>query len=184
MRSDDELYSLFLSSDSSAYDELMLRHGDSLTLYLNAYLHDQGDAEDLMIEAFARIMVKRPSIRPGGFKAYLYKTARHLASRFHARTKSREYFDIDDMETLASQGLLPDEELLDSERREILQLCMQRIDPQFREALWLVYFEDMSYAQAAQVIGVSVRRIDRLLQRGKGRLREELVKEGVTHAYG
>ena len=82
MLSDDELYKNFLNGDSSSYDQLMIRYGDSLTFYINGYTHDIQDAEDLMIEAFARIMVKKPRIHEGAFKAYLYKTARNLASRF------------------------------------------------------------------------------------------------------
>ena len=78
MHTDDELYHLFLSGDTTSYDELMIRHGDSLTVYLNGYLHDWQDSEDLMIEAFARIMVKRPRMSEGKFKAYLFKTARNL----------------------------------------------------------------------------------------------------------
>jgi len=85
MQSDDILYNSFLSGDTSAYDSLMVRYGDSLTIYLYGYLHNWQDAEDMMIEAFARVMVRMPRIRDGGFKPYLYKTARNLASRFHSR---------------------------------------------------------------------------------------------------
>ena len=62
MQNDDELYSSFISGDNSAYDELMIRYGDSLTIYMNAYLHNWQDSEDMMIEDFARIMVKKPRI--------------------------------------------------------------------------------------------------------------------------
>ena len=73
--------------------------------------------------------------------------------------------------------------MLDDERDHILHLCLERIDPMMREALWLVYFEDLSYAETAEVMNVSVKKIDNLLSRGKKRLREELEKEGVDHAY-
>ena len=67
--------------------------------------------------------------------------------------------------------------------KKILKLCMEGIDSQTREALWLVYVEDMSYAQGAMVMGVSTKKIDHLLDRGKKRLRTELEKEGVSHAH-
>ena len=98
LKSDSELYKLFLSGDQAAYDELMIRHGDGLTFYLNGYLHNLQDSEDLMIDAFARIMVKKPCIREGGFKVYLYKTARNLAARFHFSSKKNMSFSLDDME--------------------------------------------------------------------------------------
>ena len=47
MRNDSELYNSFLSGDKTAYDELMIRYGDALTAFLNGYLHNQEDAEDL-----------------------------------------------------------------------------------------------------------------------------------------
>lgn len=183
MQNDDTLYSLFLSGITSAYDELMIRHGDSLTFYLYGYLRNWQDSEDLMVEAFARIMVKKPHIRNGGFKAYLYKTARNLANRFHSRENRVKNFNLEGMENELPAGLSTEEKLKDKERKRIVHLCLGRLDPELREAIWLVYFEDLSYADAAVVMDVSKKRVDRLLQRGKLMLREELGKEGITNAY-
>lgn len=183
MWSDDELYSRFMNGDVPSYDELMIRHGDGLILYLNGYLHNWQDAEDLMIEAFARIMVKKPSIGAGKFKAYLYKTARNLAARFHERGKRAEVFSLDGMDAEIADQKHVDQKLQEDERKKILHLCMERIDPQMAEALWLVYFEDMSYAQAGMVMNVSTKKIDHLLEKGKKKLKAELEKEGITNAY-
>ncbi len=43
--------------------------------------------------------------------------------------------------------------------------------------------EDLSYRQASEVLNVSEKKIDHLLQRGKQALRQELEKEGVTDAH-
>ncbi|MCR5103491.1 MAG: RNA polymerase sigma factor [Eubacterium sp.] len=178
MQNDDELYSSFLSGNNSAYDELMIRYGDSLTIYMNAYLHNWQDSEDMMIEAFARIMVKKPRIGEGCFKAYLYKTARNLATRFHSRKK--EAFSLDEMETELADTFSLEEKVSDMNLHSILHVCMERIDADVREALWLVYFENMSYIEAANIMKVNRKRIDRLLQKGKEHLRRELEKEGIT----
>ena len=73
-------------------------------------------------------------------------------------------------------------DLWKEERKQALDLCLSRIDPELREALWLVYGEDMTYAQAAEIMGVNVKRIDHLLTRGKKTMKDELEKEGVTDA--
>lgn len=78
---DEELYRRYLDGDEKSVDELMKRHEAGLILYITGYLHDVHEAEDLMIEAFAYLFTKRPSIRDGGLKAYLYKTARNMALR-------------------------------------------------------------------------------------------------------
>lgn len=183
MNRDDELYRQFLGGKTSAYDELMIRYGDSLTFYLYGYLHNWQDAEDLTVEAFARLMVKKPRIREGGFKAYLYKTARNLASRFHSRERRIESFSLEGAEKELVGSFSPEECFQDEEKKRILHLCLERIDPELREALWLVYFEELSYADAAAVMGVSKKRVDHLLQRGKTLLRTELMKEGITNAH-
>ena len=71
--SDDELYERYKNGDTSAYDELILRYKDGLTAYLNVILGSVPDAEDMMIEAFAYIMEKKPQISSGNFKAYLFQ---------------------------------------------------------------------------------------------------------------
>ena len=68
MISDEELYRQYISGDETGLDELMKKYGDPLTLYINGYLHDVHEAEDLMIEAFSYLFTKKPRIRDGGFK--------------------------------------------------------------------------------------------------------------------
>ena len=99
----------------------MVRYGDKLTFYLYGYLHTVEDAEDMMIEAFARIMVKKPSIRDGGFRAYLYKTARNLASRAHLLQIRTRTFDFGELNDKAAAEVLPEEKLL---REEKMRSCI------------------------------------------------------------
>ena len=78
---DETLYHQYLCGDDTGLDALMKRYGDPLTLYIDGYLHDVHEAEELMLDAFAYLFTKKPRIRDGGFKAYLYKAARHMALR-------------------------------------------------------------------------------------------------------
>ena len=181
--SDDELYHQFLRGDVSSYDQLMIRYGDSVTFYINGYTNNLRDGEDLMIEAFARIMVKKPFIQKGAFKAYLYKTARNLALRFCEKRKGVIVFGLEELNRELSDSMLNDAAGNDSEREAILHMCLERIDPELKEALWLVYCDELTYAQAAEVMHVSAKRIDHLLTRGKEHMRRELKKEGISNAY-
>ena len=64
---DNELYRLYLSGDDAGLESLMERYGDALTLYIDGYLGDIHEAEDLMIEVFAYLLAKRPRIRDGAY---------------------------------------------------------------------------------------------------------------------
>ena len=62
-----------------------------------------------------------------------------------------------------------------------MHFCMDELNPDYREALYLTYFEGMSYLQAAEVMGKSVKQITNIVYRGKERLRGLLEREGITN---
>ena len=60
MISDEELYRQYLSGDETGLEELIRKYDNPLTLYINGYLHDIHEAEDLMIEVFSYLFQKAP----------------------------------------------------------------------------------------------------------------------------
>ena len=148
---DESLYRQYLSGDDAGLEALMKKYGDPLTLYIDGYLHDVHESEELMLDVFAYLFTKKPRIRDGGFKAYLYKA-------------------------------LAEEVIRTEERNRVLHFCMDEMNPDYREVLYLTYFEDMSYAQAAEVTGKTVKHITNMVYRGKESLRRLLEREGITNA--
>ena len=177
---DEEYCRRYLGGDETGLTALMDRYGDALTLYIDGYLGDIHEAEDLMIETFSYLLTKRPRIRDGGLKAYLYKSARHLALRH--KSKWRAVFSLEELAEEPEAETLIEEVVKDRERSRILHLCMERLHAEYREVLYLTYFEGLSYAEAAEVMGKSVKQITNMVYRGKQSLRELLEKEGITHA--
>ena len=179
---DDELYRQYLAGERAAFDELILRYSDMLTAYVNAFLHNAQDAEDVMLDSFAAIVLNKPEIAEGRFRAYLFTTARNKANRLWRVRFRRQEFSLDEQEaeTILSPVPEPEAAILQTERSAALQRCLNRIAPQYREALFLVYAAGLSYAQAAEIRGMSTGQIHSLLDEGKKRMRRELEKEGIT----
>lgn len=179
MESDESLYIRYRQGDEAALRSLMERYGDKVTRYVNRYVNDLGDSEDLMIEAFSRIVVRNPDFQENGFKSYLYTTARRLALRYRARSFIRRHVSLDTLidEPQGSAGA--DALLLQDEQSQALHQCLNRINPDYREALHLLYFEGMSYAEAATAMGKNTRQIANLAHRGKKALRALLEEEGL-----
>ena len=50
MATDEELYGQYLRGDETGLELLIKKYGDPLTLYIDGYLHDVHEAEDLMME--------------------------------------------------------------------------------------------------------------------------------------
>lgn len=179
---DEDLYRDYLNGDNAALALLMERYGNRLTLYINGYLHDLQDSEDLMIEAFAYLISKQPQIRDGCFRAYLYKMARNLALRYQAKKRSKFCFSLEEMEREAESKILIEEIIQEEEFHHCLYRCMDKLKLEYREALYLVYFENMSHAQAAQVMKKSVKQVSDLVFRARNYLRGYLLEEGISDA--
>ena len=106
---DDELYRQYLAGERAAFDELILRYSDMLTAYVNAFLHNAQDAEDVMLDSFAAIVLNKPEIAEGRFRAYLFKTARNKANRLWRVRFRRQEFSLDEQEaeTILSPAAWP-----------------------------------------------------------------------------
>lgn len=63
MISDETAYRRYLDGEQKAADLLVERYGDALTLYINGYIKDIHEAEDLMIEAFSQLFAKERRLR-------------------------------------------------------------------------------------------------------------------------
>ena len=179
---DEALFEKLVAGDRECLRPLMERYGDALTLYANGYVHDIDAAEDLMIEAFSRMLVKQPRLREGGFKPYLYKTARNLALR-HIRMRNR-FMSVDDLDGEPASGGRVEDGILQDERARALYRCLAKIAPDYREALYLVYIEDMSYDEAGAIMRKTRKQVDNLVQRGKKAMRPLLAEEGVFDEIG
>ena len=179
MTTDEALYRRYLSGDEDALGTLMERYGTKLTLYLDGYLCDLHEAEDLMIEAFAHIFARERPIQDGCFKAYLYKTGRNLALR--CKTRRRFFLPLEELPFELPDEALAETGLFQNEQHQQLYAALGKLKKEYRETLFLVYFEELSYRQAAQVLGRTEQQVTNLVYRGKQQLKQLLEQEGYQY---
>ena len=98
------------------------------------------------------------------------------------RSKRGLMFSLDALTDEPDGQLLSEEVIGTAERNRILHGCMGEMNPDYREVLYLTYFEGMSYQQAAEIMGKSEKQITNMVYRGKARLRGLLEREGITNA--
>lgn len=177
---DEAYYRCWLDGDETGLSELMKKYGSPLALYINGYLHDVHESEDLMIEVFSYLFAKKPRIRDGGLRAYLYQSARHMALRH--KSKRRPCFSLDELKDEPEGETLLEEVVHAKERNRVLYFCMEQLNPDYREALYLVYFEGMRHGEAASVLGKTEKQVADLVYRGRNSLKKFLEREGITDA--
>ncbi len=167
----------FLEGDNIVFEEIILYYKDALIYYLLRYTGSVGAAEEAVEDAFAELYINRGGYDGrSSFKTYLYAVARNKAVDQHRR--GRQYAELDedraDILSLEAQIIRSDEE-------HQLKAAMSRLKSEYREALHLTVFDEMSYAEAAAVMKKSESQIKALVFRAKKKLHKILTEEGFVY---
>ena len=171
-----ESYRRFLAGDDKALTEILKQYREGLTLFLDGYVHNIADAEDLAQDVFVKLCVKKPPFKgESAFKTWLFSIGRRAAID-HLR-KNRRVSDGPPDETLAAETQNVEETYLRAERDETVWRAMQRLPEAYREILFLTYFEGLPNKAAAKVLHKSTHNVETLVSRARKALRSALEKE-------
>ena len=89
-----------------------------------------------------------------------------------------KFVELTEAENQADAEYDPAETVLKDEKKRIVNNALEKLSDDMRAAVHLVYFEDMTYDDAARVMKKNRKQIDNLLYRAKGELRIILGKDG------
>ena len=170
---DEVIYSRFLrDGNSDDLRQLLERHRESLTLFIYGFVHNMEDAEDIMLNAFAAAASGGSHFSGrSSFRTWLFGIARNLA-RKHMRGSRFMAGPTDELEAADAQEA--EDELLREESRRELYSAMSTLPDDYRNALYLIYFEDMSHEEVAGVMHKTVKQVYNLVFRGKQALKKIL----------
>ena len=159
--------------------ELEAIHAASFGWALACAGRDRERASDVLQEAYWKVLEGR-ALWDGraAFKTWFFGVVRFTAleqRRWFSRRESEPLSSRD----VAASGPAPDSAIARHERARRLAAALATIAPRQREVLHLVFYEDMSIAEAAVVMHVSLGSARTHYDRGKKRLEELL---GGDHA--
>ncbi len=175
-------YRRFLDGDENGIVEIIRDYKDGLILYLDGFVGNVYTAEELAEETFIRIVVKKPGFSAKSkFKTWLYTIGRNVTID-HLRRASK----ISDIPVEDLRDVLRDEENLErsylrEERKIIVHKALKKLNTEYRQVIFLIYFEGFDNTQTAAVLKKSNRQIENLVYRAKIALKSELDKEGFHY---
>lgn len=158
--------------------EVMLRVAYSLTAR-------PADAEDLVQEALLRAYRALDRFDGRHPRAWLLTILRHTHLNMQRRTRPDLVGDWSLMQGErpafgTSAAASPEQTYLDATLSAELVRALQELDPRFRAAVVLVDVHDLTYAEAAAVLGVPVGTVMSRLSRARDRLRRRLGTEVLS----
>ncbi|MEM9645074.1 MAG: sigma-70 family RNA polymerase sigma factor [Planctomycetota bacterium] len=156
------------------WSKIVQRHGPLVWTTTYRLLNDHADASDCFQETFlsAWKLSERESIQNWPALLKRLATARSL-ELLRRRYRETERQDAWPEQPLPDDRLLdPSDEVSQHERVERLRACLSHLDPRQAEAFCLSTFEDWSYREIADQLGIAVGHVGVMLHRAKKSLRQ------------
>lgn len=164
--------------DHASFEALVDRYMAKAVTVAMGYLGDRHEAMDLVQEAFYRVYRTFDRFRDGEpFAPWFYRILRnaclnHLDKRRRRRARSIHPHGDDDLGVPLPAGCLqPHEHVELDETRRRFWRALEQLSPRHREILMLRHFEELEYAQIAQVLQIPIGTVMSRLFHARRRLR-------------
>ncbi len=169
-------YLRFLNDDKEGFVELVKEYKNGLVLFLNCYANDIHIAEEATDETFLKLYVDKPKYKSQySFKTWLYTIGRNTTLNYIKKQKRYNFSPIEDYYYLADDIDIEGDYIQHEEKLRVHR-AVRSLKKEYSRVLYLVYFEDLSNSEAAEIMGKSPKQIRDLLYRAKQALKSELEK--------
>lgn len=183
--SDEQLCLAVFQWDDWAFDYLYEEWKDRLYSYIWTFLnYNDEDALNVTSDVFVKLYkyLKQKSVT--NLKSFLYTIARNESINLISSRKSE---NIKEYETTILENLVTEPEFklqIDEKyRSQILKSFLQSLDSNFREVLYLYYFEWKDYMEIAQIISSNKNTVWTIISRWKAKLKELIEKAGYSNVF-
>ncbi len=159
-------------------DRDFVQHIPRLRRYARALTGDRGRADDLVQDTLERALVKFHLWQPGSdLRAWMFTIMHNVYVNQVRASAAAVNIALDD------DTALPTMRATQSDRLEVrdLQVALLRVPEEQREVLLLVGVEQMTYEEAAGVLGIPIGTVMSRLSRARERLRA-LLAGGAAHS--
>jgi RNA polymerase sigma-70 factor (ECF subfamily) len=180
----EELMARIADGDGYAFEILVHRHQTSVLNLIYRFIGDRTKAQDLAQEVFLRVWQAAKTYKPKAkFTTWIYRITANLCFNELKSSHRRKWFPFQQSgehsgnpleETLSDSGPSAEDLLLEKERSRQISDALQSLPDNQRMALVLKRYDNLSYAEIAQIIGCSVSAVESLLVRAKRTLQEKL----------
>jgi len=160
--------------------ELEKLHQASFGWALNCCRQNSADAEEVLQTVYLKILQGKAIYRgESKLRTWLFAVIRKTAISERRKHVLRSLITIDNTDD--KRYSQPEVELERSEMQKRFQQALSALPGRQRETLHLVFYQDLSLSEAAEVMNISIGSARRHYERGKQHLREALDRDGVDY---
>ena len=173
-------------NDQNAYAELMHLYRDSIYFMLMKIVKNSDDAEDLTLDTFGKAFRYLDKYSPKyAFSTWLFRIAvNNSIDYIRHKNNSPQCLDDDLTEDVTLRLIdssesnytpTPEQEVINKQRVQMLKAAVTQLPEKYRKVVELRYYEDLSYDEIAERLGLSLSNVKIQLLRAKNMLSEIMV---------
>ncbi len=177
---DTELVRRAQADDDRAFGELVSRYESKVFSLALKMLRNPEDAEDVLQDTFLRAYRGIKSFQGAStFSTWIYRITANSAL-MRLRKKQLPIVSIEDQEEKETPVNVVDwtpgpvEQLLSSELRQVMGEAIEALPPEFRQVFILRDVEELSNAEVAEILDLSVAAVKSRLHRARLKVRNRL----------
>jgi RNA polymerase sigma-70 factor, ECF subfamily len=178
---DEQIVERVLAGEQRLFEALMRRHNPQVYRAARSILHDDGEAEDVMQDAYVRAYEHlREFEGRSRFSTWVTRIAVHEALARARRNKRHDTFDAaeEGPSMPAAPVASPEQQTSDGEMRLLLEKAVGALPEEFRSVFVLRAVQGMNGAEVADCLGIEEATVKTRLFRARGRLRDLLEAAG------
>jgi len=183
-QTDEELIIDYLRGNDKAMELIFLKFKVQVFNYAFRLLSNRADAEDVTADTFLAIFAKKYSYQPEvKFVTWLYTVVRNACIDRIRKRKKHVSLSVKNKEDNEAEGAqidvvdekaVPVENIEENERARQVQLAINKLPDEQKEAIILRAYHSMDYQQISQIMNCSLPNVKILIFRARENLRKEL----------
>lgn len=174
---DDDLVVRVREGDNLAFEVIVDKYRDNAVLFAYQYLSDFHTAEEVVQDAFVKfyLAIDKFDSKKASLKTYLFTIVKRLC--IDKKRSVKVYFvPLEEEITLLQEDTLEENAIAREECNEVLKQ-INRLGKNYKEALILREYENMSYEEISKVMNKNLSSIKTYIHRGRKMLLDIFRKE-------
>lgn len=164
------------NGSQQAYAELLRLYRNPIYYMLLKMMNNPNDAEDLTMEAFGKAFKNLDKYSPDfAFSTWLFKIAANNCIDFLRKKNSmpncvdQDLFAMEVNLNDINGGMpaTPEDHIIEKQKIVMLRKAVDQLRPKYKELVELRYFNELSYEEISQLLGISLGNVKVQLFRAK-----------------
>lgn len=180
LENEERLVKRAMKYDEKAIIRLFDHYKEYLYRIAYMYYKNEQDALDAVSECVTKVYINFPKLKhPEYFKTWMTRIL--INEVFADIKKNKKHISYDNLKEVGYEAEYP-EDFISREEKMDLYAALNMLKPDYRIALILKYFEELSIKEISEIMGCSESNIKALLHRGRKKLHKILMEDMAYEA--